>query len=202
MNELRDVIVNSADPFNRWNSKPGNKPSGASQSDQQKLHRKSSIPYYHIGSLPAYQNQNKNSSSFSTPPSQLSNFQRSASREKLNQFSVMQQQHHHQFSHQPSVSNSNSSSNNQSNGPVPAYHRHSLNNLMPPFSAHQQFMNRRNSSCTDRLMPSPGSLLSSASGSGAGSHKNLSEHEMPSATSDINSRLESLCRQMTEQAIN
>jgi hypothetical protein len=130
----------------------------------------------------------------------LTNFQRSASREKLNQFAAMQQHHHVQF--------------NQQNH-VPSY-RHSLNSLMP-FNVQQQHQqqNRRNSSCgTDRItfntsMPSPfGS-----------SEKILSEQVMSKSTSpnllgsttalppttntsDINSRLESLCRQMTEQAIN
>lgn len=118
------------------------------------------------------------------PPSNLTNFQRSSSREKLNQFTLMQQQHHMQFTQMPppppppqqQLQGGNSTTNAGIYG-----HRHSLNALLPfPQQQQQQFMNRRNSSCgTDRMH----------------SEKNVSD----TASSDINSRLESLCRQMTEQ---
>ena len=170
-----------------------------SSDNQPKIHRKSSVPYYN---MPSYniQNQtgaNKSSSCTnlgSNQASNLSNFQRSASREKLNQFSLMQQQHHQQFNQQMTTQG-------QQNTHTPPYHRHSLNNLMPFNNAQQQFNNRRNSSCgSDRIghaMMSPlGSNDKNLSDSGLSSSSNA-----PSA-SDINSRLESLCRQMTEQAIN
>lgn len=130
----------------------------------------------------------------SSQGSNLSNFQRSASREKLNQFSLMQQQHHQQF-------------NQQVNAHAPPYHRHSLNNLMPFNSAQQQFINRRNSSCgSDRvichsLLSPLGSQEKNLSDSGLSTSMNSTNSSAPTA-SDINSRLESLCRQMTEQAIN
>lgn len=188
----------------RWNnSKPlkGNSPSMASD-NQPKIHRKSSVPYYN---MPSYniQNQsgaNKSSSCTnlgSNQASNVSNFQRSASREKLNQFSLMQQQHHQQFNQQMTVPGQQTAAH------APPYHRHSLNNLMPFHSAQQQFNNRRNSSCgSDRightLMSPLGSHDKNLSDSGLSTSMNSTA---PSA-SDINSRLESLCRQMTEQAIN
>jgi hypothetical protein len=126
----------------------------------------------------------------------------------------MQQQHHIQFSQQGNNNNNSSASYQQQ-------HRNSLNNLMP-FSSlqqqqHQQFANRRNSSCgTDRMTMNAG--LQKPIGFNSGSNelilndanKGLSMHTLitsispvPSTnTMDINSRLESLCRQMTEQAIN
>lgn len=159
------------------------------------------MQYYNI--QPYNQSGSNKSSSYpnfgaTNQTSNLTNFQRSASREKLNQFSLMQQQHHHQFNQQLSVG--------QHNTPAPPYHRHSLNNLMPFTNVQQQFMNRRNSSCgSDRMMGS--SLVSPL-----GSHeKNLSDSGLSASmnstaptASDIefDSRLESLCRQMTEQAIN
>lgn len=167
--------------------------------NQPKIHRKSSMPYYN---QQPYVSQNSNAGNksssypnFGNQTSNLSNFQRSTSREKLNQFSLMQQQHHHQFN-QPLPA--------QQTTQAPPYHRHSLNNLMPFTSAQQQFMNRRNSSCgSDRVI---GHTLLSPLGS---VEKNLSDSGLstsiastPSTASDINSRLESLCRQMTEQAIN
>lgn len=158
-----------------------------SSDSQPKIQRKNSIPYC----VQPYSVQNPLYSSNQT--SNHSNFQRSVSREKLNQFSLMQQQHHHQFNQQlgPPAS-----------APAPQ-HRHSLNNLMPFNTAQQHFINRRNSSCgSDRVVGH--SLLSPL-----GNHeKNLSDSGLSSSmnssanTSDINSRLESLCRQMTEQAIN
>jgi hypothetical protein len=147
------------------------------------------MPYYNVQPYGAGGNK---SSSYPNFGSNLTNFQRSASREKLNQFSLMQQHHHHQFSQQLTPHQ------------TPPYHRHSLNNLMPFNSAQQQFMNRRNSSCgADRMMTlaSPlGSHEKNLSDSGLSSSMN-STATAPTA-SDINSRLESLCRQMTEQAIN
>lgn len=178
----------------------GNSPSLTSD-NQPKIHRKSSMQYYNI--QPYNQGGGNKSSSFpnfgggSNQSSNLTNFQRSASREKLNQFSLMQQQHHHQFSQQLTAP---AGQNTQ----APPYHRHSLNNLMPFASTQQQFMNRRNSSCgSDRMM---GHTLASPLGS---HEKNLSDSGLSTSmnstaptASDINSRLESLCRQMTEQAIN
>lgn len=147
---------------------------------------------------------NKSSSypNFASNTSSLTNFQRSASREKLNQFSLMQQHHHNQFNQQLTAPTGQHSTQ------APPYHRHSLNNLMPFNSAQQQFMNRRNSSCgSDRSMMGAHTIASPL-----GSHeKNLSDSGLSISTtlnstgptaSDINSRLESLCRQMTEQAIN
>lgn len=154
---------------------------------QPKIHRKNSIPY-------CVQPFNVQTPSYSSnQTSNLSNFQRSVSREKLNQFSLMQQQHHHQFSQQHGTQQSSQA----------PQHRHSLNNLMPFNSAQQHFINRRNSSCgSDRVVGH--SMLSPL-----GNHeKNLSDSGLSTSmnstanTSDINSRLESLCRQMTEQAIN
>lgn len=125
----------------------------------------------------------------------LSNFQHSASREKLNQFTLMQQQHHIQFN-QPQIPPQNN-----------AYHRNSLNSLMP-FSLQQQqqqqFPNRRNSCGVNSSMSS---LIDSSSEQQCKSSLSPNMLGMTSltpttTTSDINSRLESLCRQMTEQAIN
>lgn len=157
------------------------------------------MQYFNI--QPYIPNNNKSSSypNFGTgQPSNITNFQRSASREKLNQFSLMQQQHHNQFNQQLAAQPG------PANTQAPPYHRHSLNNLMPFNSAQQQFINRRNSSCgSDRMMgpalPSPlGSQEKNLSDSGLSTSMNST---LPTA-SDINSRLESLCRQMTEQAIN
>lgn len=187
----------------RWNnSKPLSKSSSQSSSSdiQPKIHRKSSMQYFNI--QPYSQSGGNKSSSYpnfggSNQTSNLTNFQRSASREKLNQFSLMQQQHHHQFNQQITVP---AGQNTQ----APPYHRHSLNNLMPFTNAQQQFINRRNSSCgSDRMMGhtlvSPlGSQEKNSSDSGLSTSMNSTA---PTA-SDINSRLESLCRQMTEQAIN
>jgi hypothetical protein len=133
------------------------------------------------------------------PPS----FQPSASREKLNQFSLIQQQQH-TFS-TPAQGGQNI---------MPSqYHRHSLNNLMPMQPYHMT--NRRNSSnnCdSDRLIPS--SLVShtmtrsTRAMSDQTSNENVAsptiqqQNATSPTASDINSRLESLCRQMTEQAIN
>lgn len=125
-------------------------------------------------------------------------FPRTDSREKLNQFTMMQQQH--QFG--------------QTNiGPAPAYHRHSLNNLMPmqqTMSLQNNQMNRRNSSnsCGSERVTSV-QAFKNPSGTLEGLKKIMIENglESPkkqasSSASDINSRLESLCRQMTEQAMN
>jgi hypothetical protein len=189
--------------FRRWSStKPLKGTNQSMTSDiQPKIQRKSSMQYYTIQPY-GIQNQSNKSSSFSSfgssQTSNVSNFQRSASREKLNQFSMMQQQHHQQFTKQLTPQGS------QMNAQAPPYHRHSLNNLMPLTSAQQQFMNRRNSSCgSDRAMGhtllSPlGSIEKNLSDSGLSTSMNSN----PSNASDINSRLESLCRQMTEQAIN
>lgn len=162
------------------------------------------MQYYNIQPYSTQSQGGNKSSSYpnfaSSQSSNLSNFQTSTSREMLNQFSLMPHQQQHQFAH-PSSS--------QQNTQGPPYHRHSLNNLMPFNSGQQQFMNRRNSSCgSDRVVNN--SLLSPL-----GTHeRNLSDSGLNSsvsvnpvalnvlATSDINSRLESLCRQMTEQAIN
>lgn len=177
--------------------KSNNSQSSSTSDNLPKIHRKSSMQYYN---LQPYGSSSGNKSSsypnFGSNASGLTNFQRSASREKLNQFSLMQQHHHHQFSQQLTAP---SGQHNQ----APPFHRHSLNNLMPFTSAQQQqFMNRRNSSCgSDRMMTlaSPlGSHEKNLSDSGSSSSMNSTA---PTA-SDINSRLESLCRQMTEQAIN
>lgn len=176
------------------------KPSPPSlMAEQPKIHRKSSMQYYNV---PPYSMQgqnagNKSSSypNFNSSQGNMSNFQRSVSREKLNQFSLMQQQHHQQFTPQP----------NAQGVQAPPYHRHSLNNLMPFNSSQAQFMNRRNSSCgTDRVINH--AMLSPL----GNQEKHLSDSGLSTSTtstaaptaSDINSRLESLCRQMTEQAIN
>ncbi|CRK95002.1 CLUMA_CG008488, isoform A [Clunio marinus] len=186
----------------RWTSTKQIKPTNQPSSDNQpKIHRKSSMQYYNIQSY----NQSAGDKSLSYPSfggkqsTNLNNFQRSISREKLNQFSLMQQQPIHPLHH----------FNQQvttPTGQAPPYHRHSLNNLMPFNTAQQQFLNRRNSSCSDR-----GLLSHTLSTSLESTEKNLSDSGLstsmsssstaPSA-SDINSRLESLCRQMTEQAIN
>ena len=174
-----------------------------SPQEQPKIHRKSSMQYYNIQPYGA-QNQGSGNKSSSYPnfsssqPLSVSNFQRSVSREKLNQFSLIQQQHHQQFSQQM-----NAQGGGQQNAQAP-YHRHSLNNLMPFVNSQNQFMNRRNSSCgTDRVinhaMLSPiGNQEKHLSDSGLCTSMNSST----TTASDINSRLESLCRQMTEQAIN
>lgn len=157
------------------------------------------MPYYAVPQPYGNSGGNKSSSypNFCSNASGLTNFQRSASREKLNQFSVLQQHHHHQFSQQLTAPGQHQ---------APPYHRHSLNNLMPFNSAQQQFMNRRNSSCgADRMMTlaSPlGSHEKNLSDSGLSSSMNSTASTTPATASDINSRLESLCRQMTEQAIN
>lgn len=163
------------------------------------------MQYYNIQPY-SVQSQSGSNKSVSYPnfsssqASNLSNFQRSASREKLNQFSLMQQQHHQQFN-QPLTAHG------QQNTHAPQYHRNSLNNLMPFNNAQQQFINRRNSSCgSDRVvchtMLSPlGSQEKNLSDSGLSTSMNSTNSTAPTA-SDINSRLESLCRQMTEQAIN
>lgn len=174
---------------------------------QPKIHRKSSMQYYNIQPY-GVQNQSVGNKSPSFPnfnnsqTSNVSNFQRSVSREKLNQFSMMQQQHHNQFNQQLTPQGGPQSTQ------VPAYHRHSLNNLMPFSTSQSQFMNRRNSSCgTDRVINNH-SMLSPLSNqekhlsdSGLSTSMNSTGSPAPTA-SDINSRLESLCRQMTEQAIN
>lgn len=203
-----DASLNFLDsfvPIHRWNtSKQPIKGNNQSMSSdiQPKIHRKSSIQYYNIQPYNVLNQSGNKSSSYpsfgSNQTSNISNFQRSASREKLNQFSLMQQQHQHQFN--PQLPGPGGPPNPQ----APPYHRHSLNNLMPFNSAQAQFMNRRNSSCgTDRTM---GQTLLLPLGS---HEKNLSDsglstsmNSTPSTASDINSRLESLCRQMTEQAIN
>jgi hypothetical protein len=207
--------------FGSWNN---NKVKGSNQNvtDQNQKPRKNSMPYYNVHSYHGNQNNsssnnntgnNGKSGSFSnfnnTQTSNLNNkFQHSASREKLNQFTLMQQQHHMQFNQQQQVpSNTNNTA---------SYHRNSLNNLTP-FSMQnqqqQQFGNRRNSSCGADRMMSSGSMHSPL-GSLSSNEKNLSDQNVSSTspnfitnikaptTSDINSRLESLCRQMTEQAIN
>lgn len=161
---------------------------------QPKIHRKSSVPYYNVPSY-SIQNQsgaNKSSSCTnlgSNQASNLSNFQRSASREKLNQFSLMQQQHQQQFNQQMAAQG-------QQSAHAPPYHRHSLNNLMPFNNAQQQFNNRRNSSCgSDRigqtLMSPLGSHDKNLSDSGSGSSMNSTAP----ASSDPNTRLDKLCRQ-------
>lgn len=141
---------------------------------------------------------NKSSSFPNFYTASLTNFQRSASRE------MMQQHHQQQFNQQLTAPTSHH--NNQ----APPYHRHSLNNLMPFNSPQQLFMNRRNSSCgSDRSMmgahttPSPlGSHEKNLSDSGLSICTSTSLNSTAPTASDINSRLESLCRQMTEQAIN
>lgn len=170
---------------------------------QPKIHRKNSMQYYNIQPY-GVQNQSGSSKSSSFPSfnnsqtSNASNFQRSVSREKLNQFSIIQQPHHFNPQLNPQ--------GGQQGSQAPAYHRHSLNNLMPFNSAQSQFMNRRNSSCgTDRnhSMLSPlGNQEKHLSDSGLNASMNSSASVAPPTASDINSRLESLCRQMTEQAIN
>lgn len=188
----------------RWtNNKPikGNNQSLTSD-NQPKIHRKSSMQYYNIQPYNV-QNQNAANKSSSYPnfgsnqaTSGLLGFQGTPSREKLNQFPMMQQ-HHQQFNQQLPA---------QGQQPSP-YHRLSLNNLMP-FNSTQQFMNRRNSSCgSDRvknhtLLSPLGSYEKTLSDSGLSTSTSST---FPANSSDINnleSRLESLCRQMTEQAIN
>lgn len=130
------------------------------------------------------------------PPQQnatnLSNFQHSASREKLNQFTLMQQQHHIQFNQpqMPQQGNNN------------AYHRNSLNSLMPFPIQQQQQQYRRNSCGVNSSMSS----LTDSNEQGKSISPNMlsmtTSLKPKSTTMDINSRLESLCRQMTEQAIN
>lgn len=180
-----------------------------SLSDNQK-NRKNSMPYYNIQQFQPNQSLSNSSSnkslsypSFGTPPQQqqqqnatnMSNFQRSASREKLNQFTLMQQQHHIQFNQQSQIPQPNNN----------AYHRNSLNSLMPfPIQQQQQqqFPNRRNSCGVNSSMSSPLIDSSSNSDQGKSISPNMQSMMPKSAMMDINSRLESLCRQMTEQAIN
>lgn len=178
-----------------------------SLSDSQK-NRKNSMPYYNAQQFQPNQSLSNSSSnkslsypSFGTPPQQqqqnatnLSNFQRSASREKLNQFTLMQQQHHIQFNQQPQIPQTNNN----------AYHRNSLNSLMPfPIQQQQhQFPNRRNSCGVNSSMSSPLIESSNSSEQGMSISPNMQSMTPKSAMMDINSRLESLCRQMTEQAIN
>lgn len=168
-------------------------------SENQKC-RKNSLPFFN--SVHPYPSNNSNGGNmqFSGNFGNLTNVQRSASREKLNQFAAMQQQHHIQFN-QPSH--------------VPAY-RHSLNSLMPFGIQPQQMTNRRNSSCgADRItsMPSPlgsNEKILNDQGMSMSTSPNLLSMGPANTTiapklntnSDINSRLESLCRQMTEQAID
>ena len=180
-----------------------------SVSDSQKT-RKNSMPYYNVQQFQPNQsvgnNNNNNNKSLSYPnfgntpqqqiTSNLSNFQRSASREKLNQFTLMQQQHHIQFN-QPQIPQQNSANT--------AYHRNSLNSLMPfSLQQQQQFANRRNSCGVNSSMSS----LIDSNEQGMSISPNMLNSMSTSltpkvtTTSDINSRLESLCRQMTEQAIN
>ncbi|XP_070497457.1 protein Smaug [Chironomus tepperi] len=167
--------------------------------DSQK-NRKNSMTYYN--NIQQYQpvpspSNNKQSISYPTfantsqASPNLNNFQRSASRDKLNQFTLMQQQHHIQFNQQPTIPQPNNN----------AYHRNSLNSLMP-FPIQQQQQYRRNSCGVNSSMSS----LVDSNEQG----KSISPNIMSMTTSltpktttmDINSRLESLCRQMTEQAIN
>jgi hypothetical protein len=180
----------------RWTKNKMNQ----SLSDSQK-NRKNSMPYYNMQQYQPNQSVGSNKSlsypSFGNTPLQqqnatnLSNFQHSASREKLNQFTLMQQQHHIQFNQQPQIPQ-------QSNN---AYHRNSLNSLMPfPIQQQQQF--RRNSCGVNSSMSS----LVDSNEQGKSISPNMlsmtTSLAPKSTTMDINSRLESLCRQMTEQAIN
>lgn len=198
--------------FCSWPNKPKGIVQGNSNqsinnmSDNQKL-RKNSMPYYNVppyGGNASSNSSNPNNKSLSYPnfgnngvqnqqnSPMLSNFQRSSSRENLNQFTLMQQQHHMQYTQMPPPPPPQNAS---TTNPGIYGHRNSLNNLMP-FPSQQQFANRRNSSCgTDRMMQQHGEKAPSINDS-------LSTTTTTSTTSDINSRLESLCRQMTEQAIN
>lgn len=190
-----------------------------SVSDNQKI-RKNSMPYYNIQPYQGNTNCGNKSLSFpnfaSAQAASLSNFQRSASREKLNQFTLMQQQHHIQFNQQVSQNNGGNGGNTN---PLAYQHRNSLNNLMPFAAQQQPFTNRRNSSCgTDRMTISASLQAAIGLHNARSNEKLLSDHVKSSTssntlgitssitptttTSDINSRLESLCRQMTEQAIN
>lgn len=161
-----------------------------SMTDSSKI-RKNSMQYYtyYGSSNNSASNSNKSLSYQQQPNPMLSNFQRSSSRENLNQFTLMQQQHHLQYTQMPPPPAPQSG---PTTNPGIYGHRHSLNNLMP-FPSQQQFANRRNSSCgTDRMMQQHGEKAPLSD----------SMTSTTPTTSDINSRLESLCRQMTEQAIN
>jgi len=180
----------------RWNNKPKGSVQGNSSqnvnnmSDNQKLRKNSAQFSFNTPSYGNNSNTNANKNlqyqNFSKNGTQqapmLSNLQRSSSRENMNQFTLMQQQHHMQYTQMP---------------PPASYgHRNSLNSLMP-FPPQTQFANRRNSSCgTDRMVQQHAEKAEK-------SFLSDSKSESSSGTnSDINSRLESLCRQMTEQAIN
>lgn len=178
-------------------------------SDNQKL-RKNSMPYYNVPPYGGNSNNSNSSNQNNKSPSypnfgnnsvqqnqqnspMLSNFQRSSSRENLNQFTLMQQQHHMQYTQMPPPPAPPQNASTTTNPGIYG-HRNSLNNLMP-FPSQQQFANRRNSSCgTDRMMQQHGEKASM--------NDSMSTTTTTTTTSDINSRLESLCRQMTEQAIN
>jgi hypothetical protein len=168
-----------------WNNK--NKMSNTSNAPEAQKGRRLTAPYY----TPPYANVNNGANILYSNLSKISNFQRSASREKLNQFTAMQQQHHLQFNQQ----NSNAQS-----------YRHSLNNLMP-FNTQQQQQNRRSSCGTDRIAVNTPMISFGSSEKIPNEQKAVMKNVSPATTtttnmSDINSRLESLCLQMTEQAIN
>lgn len=147
--------------------------------DQQpKIHRKNSIPFYGGNSKTMGFNNQAN----------MMNYQNSTSGDKLNHFPMMQQHHNQQLQYSHSVQNHGG--------------RNSLNNLMP-FSNAQQI--RRNSSCgSDRSMSSQSfsqSLIPNDKKNLSDSGLCASANSSSSNASDINSHLESLCRQMTESAI-
>jgi hypothetical protein len=161
----------------RWQSKQPMKGQPSPCDSQSKIHRKNSLPFYG--------NNNSKNMNFN-PPSNLLNY---ASGDKLNQYSMMQQQHN-----SPHYGS-------QMQG------RNSHNTLLP-FSTAQQQQIRRNSSCgSDRSMSSQSFSQTLIQGerknlSDSGLSASVNSSSSTSTASDIlNSQLESLCRQMTESAI-
>jgi hypothetical protein len=139
--------------------------------------------------------------------------QRSGSRDKLNLL-IHQPPPQHQQPPQMQVKKVG-----QMNPNAPPYHRHSLNNLMPPPSllSIQQPHHQKHQQNPQTDGSLGGSLKSLSSGSSSGcadyNYLIMSEHNQAGvhvkttagtggSIGDINSRLESLCLQMTEQAIN
>ncbi|CRL01132.1 CLUMA_CG014369, isoform A [Clunio marinus] len=173
----------------KWNTSKQLKTSAQSSESQVKYCRKNMMQYYGFPSL------NQSNKSYGNNLSvNLSNFQKSASREKLNQFSLIQQQHHLQFNNQQTFS--------QITQLNPQYYRHSMNNPMG-FNINQQQV--RNSSCSDQQ-----NLLSTTfiSSSDLSSHEktqdsglSMSFNSTAASVNDVNNRLESLCLQMADQAI-
>lgn len=214
--------------FFRWNPngkshKTGNQNINSSNSNissssdnASKNHRKGSMQaFQNIQMYNNYggnnHNANKNSKSSSYPnfmnpnQHQLSNNQRSSSRDKLH---VLIQQQQEMQSKKQQSQQTTPILGSQMNPNAPPYHRNSLNlmNQHTLLQIQQQFKQPQNN-CGSL----GGSLKSLSSNSSSSNHGDGNAINTTYASSlignsnsigDINSRLESLCRQMTEQAIN